>query len=617
MVVQAEGGRRNSGISRRDFLKYSFSTGVVIWTGSQIPRGLIDEAEAQALFNVKPGDPATVFPQSVASGDPQPNGIVLWTRVASLKQPAGSTVSYEVARDTTFRKPVLRGTAQTSAEKDNTVKVQINRTELSPFTTYYYRFIYNGTASRIGRFKTLPAADGAVDRVRFGYISCQDYTNGYYNALSFLSEENIDFVVHLGDYIYETTDDANFQNGQARSITLPAGSNDGDPKEADTLNDYRFLYKTYKSDRDLQKVHERFAMIAIWDDHEFGNDCYQTVAPDAATETTPVPQRREAANQAWAEYIPAGVPYSPAAGPLEEIQIYRSFAFGNLMDLVMTDERLYRDGPPAGNELQDRYLTPGGKGEDLPSRTILGLSPDGSKQTRPQQKQFFLDRMLGSTRKWKLWGNEVTFMQFKVLNTYLQSFSEVPGGGTILPDPLTDGVYVTLDQWDGFQAERDQIIEEIGTRGVKNFVTLTGDIHTFIAGYIRRDFNDPTSVPQNTPGALPPPDAVGVELVCGSVTSANLTELATFGQGRAGIPGEPGTPERRDASEIFQVSNNRHFKYFNSDTHGYNIIDVTSQKLTCTMKAVSTIKSPQATLSTLKVFEVPAGRVELRDVTPA
>ena len=235
---------------------------------------------------------------------------------------------------------------------------------------------------------------------------------------------------------------------------------------------------------------------------------------------------------------------------------------------------------------------------------------------RPPQVDYFLQKITRSSRKWKLWGNEVTFMQFKVLNTYLQNFSEVPGGGTIVPDPLTDGLYVTLDQWDGFQAERDQIIAEIGARGVTNFVTLTGDIHTFIAGYIRQDFNDTASVPQNVPEAPPPPDAVGVELVCGSVTSANLTELATFGRGRAGIPGEPGTPERRDFSEAFQESNNRHFKYFNSDTHGYNIIEVTPQKLTCTMRAVSTIKSPQATVATLKVFEVPDGRVELVDRTP-
>ncbi len=306
-------------VSRRDFLRYSLSTGVVLWAGSSLTGPGVSEAEAQGLFTVKEVRPS-IFPQSVASGDPQPDGIVLWTRIRSLG--AGTTVAYEIARDATFKNPVLRGKAETGAKRDNTVKVQISdRPELRPFETYYYRFIYNGYASLTGRFKTLPAPNSSPDRVRFGYISCQDYTNGFYNALAYLAEENVDFIVHLGDYIYETVDESSFQGAQVRTIELP---NSGTAGEADTLTDYRFLYKKYRSDKNLQRVHENFACITIWDDHEFANDCYRANAPDAAGrapeengqgEIVPNPdkRRRADANRAWVEYMPVGTGGRPGS----------------------------------------------------------------------------------------------------------------------------------------------------------------------------------------------------------------------------------------------------------------------------------------------------------------
>ncbi len=401
-------------LNRRDFLKYSLATGVVVWAGSSVAGPGMSEAEARSLFTVRRINPA-VFPQSVASGDPQPDGIVLWTRLASLR--SGKRVAYEIAQDTTFRNPILRGTAQTSADKDNTLKVQLNnRSELKPFTTYYYRFIYNGNASRTGRFKTLPAPDKVFaddEKVRFGYISCQDYTNGFYTALSYLAEEantetDLDFVVHLGDYIYETVNEGSFQSGgpEERQID-PAKLSSDTPLEADTLSDYRFLYKTYKSDRDLQRVHERFAFITIWDDHEFANDCFGANAPDSdgkrpeeeSQQPDPPPPdddkvipnpddpRRSASHRAWTEYMPVGInplSVSPDSGrvryepdvedPVEEIEIYRSFAFGTLMELVVTDERLYRDGPPCGLDTTDRLLTTGcgDTGEEAEGRTMLG-----------------------------------------------------------------------------------------------------------------------------------------------------------------------------------------------------------------------------------------------------
>ena len=345
-------------VTRLDFLRYSLATSVAVWAGTAVPGGMgVSPAEAEEMFSVRAVRPAR-FPQSVASGDPRPNGIVLWTRIASQRTNV-QRVAYEIARedDVRFARPVLRGVAETSRTRDNTVKVQLNRPELRPFQKYRYRFIYEGDASRTGHFKTLPAPTADVPSVRFGYVSCQDYTNGYYNAFYHLAREGeLDFVVHLGDYMYETVSSESFQGGGPpdRGFTFPDGGN-----ECLTYEDYRFAYKKYRTDRNLQALHEKCAFIMIWDDHEFANDAYQVFAPDqSGTDATPSnnPARRQAASRAWAEFNPVGVPFNAARGPLDEIRLYRSFEFGNLMQLVMTDQRLYRDGPPAGNETQDRYV---------------------------------------------------------------------------------------------------------------------------------------------------------------------------------------------------------------------------------------------------------------------
>ncbi len=620
-------------LSRGDFLRYSLSTGVVLWAGSSVAGPGVGEAEARELFNVREVRPSA-FPQSVASGDPQPDGIVLWTRLRSLG--AGTTVAYEIARNTTFENPVLRGKAETSAGRDNVVKVQIaDRPELDPFQTYYYRFIYDGNASLTGRFKTLPAPDSSPDRVRFGYISCQDYTNGFYTALEYLAEEEVDFIVHLGDYIYETVDESSFQGAQVRTIELP---NSGTAGEADTLTDYRFLYKTYRTSKNLQRVHERFAFITIWDDHEFANDCYRSNAPDAAGtapkeneqgEIVPNPdgRRRADANRAWVEYMPVGV-RGPTGkqvryegeikNPVQEISIYRTFVFGDLLELVMSDERLYRDGPPCGLDTLDRLLTPGCGEEEAAGRTMLG----------EEQLDYFLGKMTNSTRTWKIWGNETMFMQLKQANTFVDALREGldPANPPPLPGPqgAEEGVYFNLDQWDGYQSERTKISQEIRDNNVENFVVITGDLHTFIAGYARPDYDDSyvldeTAAPAYEGGFLeaPPQDRVGVCFMGASVTSSNLVEIATLGRGSNRAPAVPGPgPEGGDIFTAQTQSANPHITYLDSTLHGYNLIEVTPEELTCTMRAVNTIRERSATLQTLKVFKVPSGTSLIYDATP-
>lgn len=565
-------------MDRRSFLTYSLATGVVVWAGSEIPALLgLNESEVGNLFAVEPANAATnLFPQSVASGDPRSRGITLWTRLAP-QESRQVRVAFEVSEDAGFGAiSTLRGVAKTNKAKDYTVKLSLDRNELKPSTTYYYRFLYEGTASQTGRFKTLPAPNANIDKVRFAYINCQDYTNGYYNAYRFLAAEDIDFIVFLGDYIYETVGDTSFQRG-VRPIELPSGQ-----PSASTLADYRFLYQTYNSDPDLQSIREKFAFITIWDDHEFANDCFQVNAPDQVPFRKPA--LRQTATKAWAEYTATSVPFEEDESPLESIQIYRSFKVGKLLELVMTDERLYRDGPPcddlaAQNQTylsSRRTVVPDCPRRNAPDRTMLGL----------KQRQWFLKQITKSSRTWKIWGNEVTTMQLKVLSAFATQ---------LLGSPTPD-LFITLDQWDGYPVERSLLFKTLSEAGVKNFVTITGDLHTFIAGYQRVNFDSPTDPP------------IGVEFVVGSTTSSNFAE-----QNQPPTPSTPSVP----IDVLTQVlrGSNPHIQYFNSATHGYNLVEATPEALTCTFKVVSDILKPGGTLSTLKAFRVPRDQVLLQDVT--
>lgn len=249
--------------------------------------------------------------------------------------------------------------------------------------------------------------------------------------------------------------------------------------------------------------------------------------------------------------------------------MYRKFSFGTLADLIITDERLYRDGPPCGNnEAFQRYFSPGCTALHNTNRTMLGSD----------QKQWFLRQVTQSAATWKLWANEVMLMQLKAAGL----------------------IYVSLDQWDGYPKERSAILSAIKNSGVKNFVALTGDLHTFLAGYLRTNFDNLLESP------------MGIELMVGSISSANLAE---------DIQSAIDLPSRPMPSKLFGVPpnlldplirlNNPHIQYWDSSTHGYGILDLTPSQLTCTFRAVTSVRTPTANVVTLKTFVVPAGQVKL------
>lgn len=304
------------------------------------------------------------FPQSVASGDPRPGSVILWTRVEDPD--AGEEdleLELELASDPEFASPLgSLAVVTAAAAHDHCVKVRV--TDLTPGEPFYYRFVYpNGGAhlgSRVGRAASAPEPSADVP-VRFAVLSCQDFSR-WYNVLHALAEQDFDFVVHLGDYIYETTGDPDFQApipGRTIDFSDKAGAivfDEGEANEyhaAASLDNYRQLYRTYRGDRALQKVHERAPMIVTWDDHEFSNDCHGATGTyfGGRVDETDV-ARRKAANQAWFEYMPVdyqGNPdfvYDSGADFPGDLVIYRDFVWGRHLHLAITDERTWRNDHP-------------------------------------------------------------------------------------------------------------------------------------------------------------------------------------------------------------------------------------------------------------------------------
>ena len=310
------------------------------------------------------GDGSAYFPQSVASGDPKESTVVLWTRVEDPDAPAGEDIELEVevSKSEDFSDRVTEPVTARAA-RDYTVRVRL--TELEAGTVYYYRFVHHrsdgSVVSRVGRTKTAPpAGEDAV--IRFVFVSCQDFIGRYYNNYRAIAEEDIDFIVHLGDYIYETSGDPSFQQeagdrtitfeDEAGAIPFNAGTED-EYFAAASLSNYRQLYRVNRGDPSLQLAHERFAMINTWDDHEFSNDCYGANGTyfSGAVDEEDV-DRRKAANQAWAEYMPIDHPedpdfeYDPSAAFPGDLRIYRDLRFGQNMHLMMTDARTWRTDHP-------------------------------------------------------------------------------------------------------------------------------------------------------------------------------------------------------------------------------------------------------------------------------
>ncbi|MFT3857539.1 MAG: alkaline phosphatase D family protein [Aquabacterium sp.] len=453
-------------------------------------------------------DSARVFDLSVSSADPSATGVVLWTHIRSDAVRAGEPLYLQVALDERFEALQLQvqiAPSQITPERDHTISVDLDgQLPSSPHGgRFHYRFIYDGTVSRTGRCRTLPASGASVSRLKLGLLTCQDYTNGYYGALAHLSkDESIDVVLHLGDFIYESAGDPRFQSlpFADRSVVLPSGGT-----VALGLADYRAIYRRYRSDPNLQAAMERHTFICVPDDHETANDAYWDYArdtlgaPDHPFTKDPqygnspalLRQLKLDSQRAWSEYVPARVAFNRlATHPHEALKVYRQFRFGSFLDLFMIENRSYRSPHPCGEgDVLQRYVPVGCTKYNAPEQTLLGAA----------QRNWLIEGLTHSTATWKLMGNQTFFGRLAL------SFLGVP----LVP--------FNVDAWDGFTAERRLLTGALREAKVRNFLVVTGDLHTFMASHIKHNY-----------GNINPLDFdnfVGAEFMTPAVTSSNLGEM--------------------------------------------------------------------------------------------
>ena len=545
-------------------------------------------ARPQAPSTSTVTDPASVFGLSVASGDPSPTGVVLWTRVNPEAWSPQTPLRFEVARDAEFRRPVLAGeiaAAEFAADRDYTVRVDLQQ-HLAPQQRYYYRFWHGAVSSRTGRCRTAPQAGATLSSLRLGVVTCQDFTNGYYAAFAQLAQEDVDFVLHLGDAIYETTG-AGFQRQPYpdRVFSLPSGQ-----PAAVNLSDFRFLYRKYRSDPLFQQALEQHTFIFQWDDHETANDCYWDYvndtlgAPDhpyAAGDPEQLRQLKRDAQQAWFEYIPARVTFQPnAAHPFETLSIYRRFTFGQLADVFVTDQRTYRSPHPCG--LEERVVTRGCSDQNSELQTMLGET----------QRDWFIAGVTSSNAQWKIWSNETFLGQFKLGRRDGQK------------------LFINLDAWDGYENERAAILSAIAAAGVQNFIALTGDFHSYMAAYLKVDYSQRS----NRPG----PNLVGVEFMTPAVTSSTLIDLLLTllpSDDLAELQAEEARQPSKFYFENLAKFANPHVQFFNSQEWGYSIVEFTPESATYSAYSVAkSINSAVAPRRLIRQIRVPSNRITMQDV---
>jgi alkaline phosphatase D len=426
-------------LSRRELLNVAWRLGAA---AVALPLATT-RVTAQMAFEAYP------FPLGVASGDPMPDGVVLWTRLAQRPLEGGGLpmvnleIGWEVARDRAFADIVTKGVALARPELGHSVHVEVNG--LDPARDYFYRFRAGREVSQIGRTRTAPADGASVDALRFAMVGCNHYETGYFTAFRRIAEENVDFVFHTGDYIYEERDNG----GRTEVVRQHEG------QEIYTLVDYRNRYALYKMDADLRAAHASAPFIVTWDDHEVDND----YAADRDEQDTPAEVfllRRAAAYQAFYEHMPLRPSQFPV-GP--HLKLYRRLSFGSLVDLSVLDTRQYRS-----NQACEGGAKPGCPELRDDSRTMLGS----------EQERWLFDQLGRVRAQWTVLGQQVPL------------FARDLG-----PDSASGRV--STDKWDGYPVARDRLVARLVETRASNPIVLSGDVHVHFGADLKRDFSRPES----------------------------------------------------------------------------------------------------------------------------
>jgi alkaline phosphatase D len=457
----------------------------------------------------------SLFQHGVASGDPTPRRVVLWTRVTAPEGRTPAAAFWRVLEADSGRL-IANGQTRVRIEADATIRVDVGG--LSPDTRYVYDFEVDGEPSPQGRTRTLPDADARS--LRFAQVSCAKYNAGHFNAYARIAErDDISFVLHLGDWIYEASQTPPASQTASRDIGRPFDP----PHECRTLDDYRRRYAQYRRDPDVQAVSAAHPFIATVDDHEFADGAWR----DGATEHKPKRDgpwatRKAAAFQVREEWLPVRRP--EMAKPE---RVYRSIPIGGLAELFMLDTRTMRDEP----------IPPPGMARK--GRTALG----------PEQKAWLFDALRASRARWRLLGNPSVMA--RTWNDSLPDFVRAALVKVKLID--SDGTGPDYDQWDGYPVERREVLDVIGKLPESNVVVLSGDVHVALAAELAE-----------TP-AEPP---VAVEFVNTSLTSQNLDDKMGWGLRTESLKVERAL-----------LAGMPHLRHVDMDSHGYSIVDIDPERV--------------------------------------
>lgn len=499
-----------------------------------------------------------VFHHGVASGDLLADRVILWTRITD-EVSAGSAdpiaVGWTVARDPGLQDVVASGTTKATAEADRTVKVDV--TGLEPGRHYWYAFETLGERSAVGRTRTLPT--GHVEAIRFAQCSCAKYNAGFFNAYARMAErDDLDFVLHLGDYIYEAAQNPPASQTPGADIGRPM-----DPlNECVTLQDYRTRYAQYHADPDTQAMHQAHPMIATVDDHEFADGAWR----GGSTEHHPErdgswEDRKAAAFRARWEWTPTRMP-----DPADPSRAFRSVPFGDLAELFLIDTRSRRDEPARFEAADD------------PARTQLGH----------EQREWLFEGLAGSTARWKLIGNGSMFSPI-----WVDGFPD-----SAMPALLRlklihdDGKGPDPDQWEGYPAERLAVVRELAQQPGE-VVIFSGDIHAGVAAEVSA-----TPLADHRP--------VAVEFVTSSISSPNLDDKMKWSARTQSIPME---------QQLLKLW--PHIPWVDFDSHGYVVVQVRPDAVIAEWWAVDAVLSRAPGERRTAAFRVEHGRPALLPVLDA
>ena len=439
------------GVPRREFLQYMAMVSAVPFIQDSV----------YGKINQSPKFLAYPFSLGVASGDPEPDGVVIWTRLSPDPlgggglDPEAIEVGWEVSQDEAFTKIVQKGKCLATPHLGHSVHVEL--TGLAPHSWYYYRFHAGSEISPAGRTRTAPKRMDMPDKMKFAFTSCQHLESGFFNGYPHMQKEDLDLVIHLGDYIYEYA-------GKDNRVRKHLG------KEVESLDEYRLRYSQYRMDEDLQETHRLFPWLVTWDDHEFDNNYANLVSEQDGISPESFLARRMNAYQAYYEFMPLRKRSFPQ-GP--DMKLYRKCSYGRLADFFVLDTRQYRTDQPNGDH--QKPMT--GKVFD-PKATMLGR----------EQENWLMGGMLNSEAIWNVLAQQV---MMAALNRGDQK-----------------GERYSMDQWPGYEISRRRLLQFFHDRKISNPVVLTGDIHLNWVNDLQLDFKDPKS------------PLVGTEWVGTSMTSA-------------------------------------------------------------------------------------------------